>query len=83
MDENNSIDATYFLYMPLPCLEEVISELDANASGTDFALTVIRWAAVLLICGMAVPEGTSMQAAVHRGVEMLEILRAYAQRHPI
>ncbi|MHB8949311.1 MAG: hypothetical protein ACYC4S_09625 [Rhodoferax sp.] len=83
MDQDNSIDATEFLYIPLPCLEEIIFKLDASAPGTDFVLTFIRWLAVLLICGEAVPDYTSAQAAVHRGVEMLGILRAYAQHHPI
>lgn len=77
MEELDSIDATDFLYMPLPCLEAVVFELDRNAPGTDFVLTVIRWAATSLICGDAVPADTSIQAAVRRGFEMLAILRAY------
>jgi len=83
MSDKNSIDADELIYMPLACLEGMISELDANAPGTDFVLTVVRWAAVLLICGQVIPKGASMQTGVRRGIEMLAILQAYAKNRPL
>lgn len=78
MNENDFIDVSDFLYMPLPLLEEVIFELDANAPGTDFVFTVIRWAAFMLICGAVCPDGVSPRDGLRRGMTILSILRAYA-----
>ncbi len=80
MDDNTTIDATDLIYMPLPCLEELVFGLDANTPGTDFVLSVIRWAAMLLICGIAIPDGSNMQMAVERGAKMLAILGAFDER---
>ncbi|MFZ3159107.1 MAG: hypothetical protein WA134_02795 [Rhodoferax sp.] len=79
MNENNSVDASDLLDMPLPLLEELIFELEANAPGTDFVLTVVRWAAFMLICGSVCPDGTSPGDGFRRGMKMLSILRAHAR----
>ncbi|TXT36552.1 MAG: hypothetical protein FD135_4206 [Comamonadaceae bacterium] len=82
MDEIPSIDASDLLYVPLTTLREIILELEENGAGTDFCLTVIRWAAFGLISGMVVPDGCDARAAVRRGFDMLGVLRDHAQKHP-
>jgi hypothetical protein len=74
MAENTSIDATDLLYIPLVCLEELLSDLDSNAPGTDFVLTVVRQIAFLLICGSVTITGSSKAESSKRGFDMLGVL---------
>ena len=76
MSRENSIDATDLICMPLPCLEELVGEIEDGAPGLTFVLGVIRWAAVLLICGTVELDGSSKQESTQRGFDMLAILRA-------
>lgn len=79
MNEDFSIDASDLMFVPLHCLEELVFGFDAGALGSGLFLDVIRYVAVMMICGMEAPKEMTPEQAFRRGMDMLTILRAHAQ----
>jgi len=80
MAETISVDVSDLLDIPISSLETLILDLDASAPGTEFVLDVVRYVAVLAMCGVNMPSAMSREAVFRRGAAMLEISLNFTQK---
>lgn len=73
------IDASGLLYMPIPELQEFMLNVEAGSMGVRPLLPILQHLGVSLVCGMVCPEGSTSQAAIQRGVDLLRVYDDWAQ----